>query len=331
MSSNAIFCEGCGQKKIKPGLNIFDLFKDFITNIFNLDGRLFRSLKHLWRPAFLAKEYISGRRKNYVNPIRFFLAMLVLLFFLLNHSMNSEAFDEGTMKEITKIKQKKLAQIYDSTVCVVSPNMSIEEEEKLRESIFGMTEEGSAIIWAGGNFLGWKMKGYEVTRYDAYSMDTDSLFAKYKLINWYDQLFIRQLIKIDKDRSGSAAYFVSNLLWGVILYIVLVALLMKLLFIRNVYYYVEHLIVFILYTAKMLLLINLMFLIQLLELDIPLQNILATLTYIFILVYFVITIKNYYRQSIWIILIKSITIIISSFYLIILSVLVVSLISLAFL
>ena len=165
--------------------------------------------------------------------------MLVILFFLLNQAINSEAFDKGTMNAISKIEQKKMVEIYDSTVCVVT-NISLEEEQKLRDSVFGITEEKSPLIWAGGDFDGWKIKRYDVTRYDAYSMEIDSLFDKYNLTKWYDQLFIRQLIKVDKDRSGSAAYFVSKLLWGVILYMFWVALLIKLLFIRHVYFYVEH-------------------------------------------------------------------------------------------
>ena len=97
---------------------------------------------------------------------------------------------------ISKVEQKKLAEIYDSIVCVVSPTMSIEEEQELRDSVFGLNNEKLPTIWDGGNFLGWEIKEYAVTRDDAYTMDIDSLFDKYELTKWYDQLFIRQLITI---------------------------------------------------------------------------------------------------------------------------------------
>ena len=329
MSSNAKFCEACGQAKLEARLNIIQLFKDFITNIFNLDGRLFRSIRHIWKPAFLAKEYISGKRKSYVNPIRFFLAMLVLLFFLLNNALNKEAVDEGTMDAISTVQQKKFATKYDSTICLVSPNISIEKELEMRNKIFGTVVEKSPKLFAGGNIMWWKMKDYKVTRDDAYSMSTDSLFIKYNLTKWYDQLFIRQLIKIDKDRSGSASYFISKLIWGVIVFIFLIALFMKLVYIRNLYYYVEHLIVVILYFAKMLLLLNLIQLIQLMEVNNLLWNIVVVLIYFSTCIYFFFTLKGYYRQGIFKTLVKSAVIYIVGLYIFIFSVAIVSLKSLA--
>lgn len=329
MSSNAKFCEGCGQAKLEARLNIIQLFKDFITNIFNLDGRLFRSIRHIWKPAFLAKEYISGKRKSYVNPIRFFLAMLVLLFFLLNNALNKEAFDEGTMNAISTMQQKKFAANYDSTICLVSPNISVDKELEMRNSIFGTVTEKSPKLFPGGNIMWWKIKKYEVTRNDVYSMSTDSLFTKYNLTKWYDQLFIRQLIKIDKDRSGSASYFISKLIWGVIVFIFLIALFMKLVYIRNLYYYVEHLIVVILYSAKTLLLLNLVQLIQLIEINIPYWNTLVAPIYLSTGIYFFFTLKRYYGQGIFKTIVKSVIIYIVGIYIFIFSVLLVSLISLA--
>lgn len=331
LSAEASFCDQCGQARIEARLNFWKLLKDFVNNIFNLDGRLFRSLRHMWRPAFLAKEYVNGKRKSYVNPIRFFLLMLVLLFFLLKNSLNSELFDQGTMKAIQKVEQKELAEIYDTTICNYFPDIDIEAQQKFRSELFNEAEKKSPRIFVGGTFLGYNLKEYDVTRDDAYSMDIDSLFNKYQLTNWYDQLFIRQLIKIDKDRSGSASYFISKLIWGVILYIFLLAGLMKILYIRNNFYYLEHLIVIILYTAKALLVINIILLIQLGSFEIPLWNYIVLAIYGSILLYFFFTLKKYYEQGFIKTFIKSSIIGFSCFYILLISVMFVSIISLALL
>ena len=284
----------------------------------------------MWRPAFLALEYTKGKRRSYVNPIRFFLVMLVLLFFLLNHSMNTEAFDKGTMNAISDVEQKKYVENYDTSICVLAPDLSIVKELKLRDQLFGKVKEKSPKIFSGGNIMFWKIKDYDVTRHDAYTMDIDSLFAKYNLTKWYDQLFIRQMIKVDKDRSGSASYFVSKLIWGVTVFIFFIALFMKLLYIRHVYYYVEHLIVAILYSAKMLLLLNLVFLIQVLELNIPFWDIITAVIYLSTCFYLFFTLKKYYQQGIFKTIIKSIIIYVVGLNIFVFSVVVVSLISLAF-
>lgn len=245
--------------------------------------------------------------------------------------MNNEKFDEGTMNAIATVEQKKLVQIYDTTICLVTPDMSIEDEQELRNKIFGDIKEKSPKIWIGGNFIGWKIKDYEVTRYDAYSMDIDSIFTKYNLTTWYDQLFVKQLIKVDKDRSGSASYFVSKLIWGVTICLFLMALIMKLFYIRHFYYYVEHLIVLILFSAKMLILVNLTLLVTLFELNIPFSHIITPILYLVMILYFGLTIKSYYGQGIIKTIIKSIAIFIASIYIFILSVTLVSLVSLALL
>lgn len=331
MANDVKYCENCGQAKLESRLKIIQLFKDFISNIFNLDGRLFRSIKHIWKPAFLAQEYISGKRRSYVNPIRFFLLMLVLLFFLLNNALNKESFDEGTIDAISTVEQKMFVDKYDSTICLVVPNISVDEEQKLRTTIFGPIKESSPKIFVGGNFMSWKIKGYEVTRFDAYSMDIDSLFVKYYLTKWYDQLFIRQLIKVDKDRSGSVSYFISKLIWGVILFIFLLALFMKLIYIRNLYYYVEHLIVAILLLAKLLLVFNLLLLLQHFEFYTPLWNILVFALYLSMIVYLYFTLKRYYKQGIIKTIAKTGILLFVSIYILIISVAAVSLISLALL
>lgn len=331
MSDNATFCENCGQAKVESRLNIVKLFKDLISNIFNLDGRLFRSLKHMWRPAFLAKEYIHGRRKSYVNPIRFFLLMLVLLFFLLNNLMNSDMIEKGELKAITKVEQKKLANIYDTAVYSIIPNIDTLQHRTLRDRIFTLANAKSPRIFVGGTFLAWDMKEYEVTRYDAYSMEIDSLFKKYELTKWYDQLFIKQLIKVDKNRSGSVSYLINKLIWGVIIYTFLVALLMKLIYIRNNYYYVEHLILVILYVAKVMLVTNLILMLQFGAFKIPYLNYILLVLYAGVGIYFFISLLKFYQQGFIKTFIKSSIISFASFYILVFSVALVTLISLALL
>ena len=329
ISERATFCESCGQAKVESRLNIWKLFKDFISNIFNLDGRLFRSIKHMWRPAFLAKEYINGRRKSYVNPIRFFLLMLVILFFLLNNLLNSDSIEKGELRAMTTVEHKKIAKIYDTAVYSIIPDIDTVQHRLLREKLFDRAKYKSPYIFTGGTFLAWDLKSYEVTRYDAYSMELDSLFEKYQLTKWYDKLFIQQLIKVDKNRIGSVSYIINKLIWGVILYTFLVALFMKLVYIRNNFYYVEHLILVILYIAKVMLLTNLVLLIQLGAFEIPYWNYILFVIYFVIGTYFLFTLLRFYEQGFIKTFIKSSIISFASIYILIFSVTLVSLISLA--
>tara|TARA_B100000809_G_C15127076_1_gene526727 strand:+ start:1095 stop:2000 length:906 start_codon:yes stop_codon:yes gene_type:complete len=78
------YCSSCGQKNISE-LNVKFVFGEFFQAIFNVDSKLFLSLKYLvFRPGFLTKEYIEGKRVSYLPPIRIYLVLSFLFFFLIS-------------------------------------------------------------------------------------------------------------------------------------------------------------------------------------------------------------------------------------------------------
>ena len=76
------FCPNCGQKNI-PKLDVKFLLGELFQTIFNLDSKVFRSLKYLiFKPGYLSKEYVGGKRVSYLAPIRIYLVLSFLFFFL---------------------------------------------------------------------------------------------------------------------------------------------------------------------------------------------------------------------------------------------------------
>lgn len=79
------FCPKCGQEndqKIKPITSYLD---DSFHDWFAFDNRLWRSIiPFLFRPAYLTKAYSAGRRQDYVTPVRLYLTMSVLCFFVIS-------------------------------------------------------------------------------------------------------------------------------------------------------------------------------------------------------------------------------------------------------
>ena len=78
------FCSNCGQKNIDE-LNLKYILTQFVEDFFNVDSKFFKTLKFLSiRPGFLSKEYIDGRRVRYVPPIRLYIVISVVFFFVLS-------------------------------------------------------------------------------------------------------------------------------------------------------------------------------------------------------------------------------------------------------
>jgi len=60
------------------------VFGELVTELFDFDGRMLVSLRLLMtRPGFLSFEYINGRRATYTSPIRMYLVISLVFFFVL--------------------------------------------------------------------------------------------------------------------------------------------------------------------------------------------------------------------------------------------------------
>jgi thiamine biosynthesis protein ThiS len=78
------FCAACGEKRPSPhDLSMNHLLSHAGETLFHWDSKIFRTMRWLFaRPGFLSSEYVSGRRKPYVNPFQVFFIANLLYFFL---------------------------------------------------------------------------------------------------------------------------------------------------------------------------------------------------------------------------------------------------------
>ena len=105
------FCHNCGQENIEPKETVWHLVSHFFEDMTHFDGKFFTSLKDLlFKPGFLSKEYVLGRRVRYLNPIRMYLftsAIFFLIFFSLytvdEKSFNGVEVNGKTLAEINKM------------------------------------------------------------------------------------------------------------------------------------------------------------------------------------------------------------------------------------
>ncbi|MGL6290176.1 MAG: DUF3667 domain-containing protein [Silanimonas sp.] len=75
-------CYACGQPTKGLVRHFSSILGDFADTIFNIDGRILRTLPALLlRPGFLTREYIDGHRVRYVSPVRLFVFLCIGTFF----------------------------------------------------------------------------------------------------------------------------------------------------------------------------------------------------------------------------------------------------------
>jgi len=78
------YCHACGERRRAPEeLSARHFLRDFGDDVFDLDSRAVRSLRILLlRPGKLTLEYVEGRRKAYVSPLRLYLIVFAVMLFV---------------------------------------------------------------------------------------------------------------------------------------------------------------------------------------------------------------------------------------------------------
>jgi len=78
------FCSNCGQRNISnKRLKFSDIIVDFFDNVFNLHKGLFYTFWNLIiKPGEVGKDYISGKRKRFTNPVRYLIIAVAIQAFM---------------------------------------------------------------------------------------------------------------------------------------------------------------------------------------------------------------------------------------------------------
>ncbi|MGY0557709.1 DUF3667 domain-containing protein [Lysobacter sp. A421] len=76
------FCHQCGQSSHNPIRHAGHAVEEFFEAFWHLDGRVFRTLRDLMSPGRVAINYLAGHRQRYIAPLRLFVVLSVLAFFI---------------------------------------------------------------------------------------------------------------------------------------------------------------------------------------------------------------------------------------------------------
>lgn len=81
------FCSHCGQNDRDYMRGVLSVVYEFFREMFELDSRLFRTLKSLlFKPGHLSSEFSRNRRAAYMSPVRLYLFTSFLFFLVLSIS-----------------------------------------------------------------------------------------------------------------------------------------------------------------------------------------------------------------------------------------------------
>lgn len=130
-----VYCHACGQVNSIKKLAIKDFFAEFFANTFSYDSRIWRTVRHLlFKPGYVSKQYILGKRTSYANPFRFFFSVC-LIFFLLVQTTNF-------IKELYLDKDNSFNTNNDGIITI---NGDTQIEPNTRQALEQLIQEDSLI------------------------------------------------------------------------------------------------------------------------------------------------------------------------------------------
>lgn len=99
------YCHVCSQPVVNPIRHAGHALEEVFESFWHLDGRIFRTLRDLLSPGRVARNYIGGHRVRYVAPLRLFVIVSVLTFFVAQFAIHidegAQGFDVHTMQNTT--------------------------------------------------------------------------------------------------------------------------------------------------------------------------------------------------------------------------------------
>lgn len=228
------FCPNCGQKNADSHYSFKKLISEFFENYFSLDSRFGRSFKpFFFRPGFLTTEFMDGRRVNYANPVRLYLIISLIHFFLFSLIPNT-GDDSNNIISVGGLEGEIQEGRSDSTTYESSV---VTDAEKVVDALDSIPETKSTWLPSASEFA--RLYKLSLDKSATARQIEDSLSVE--SMPRIKRLITTQLIKLQtSDDESFSVYFRKNVPLLMFLLLPIYALIIKLFFRKHLY--IQHLI-----------------------------------------------------------------------------------------
>lgn len=144
------FCPDCGQTQNTPRFTIRNAFQNILSGFFNIDNGFSRNLlEFLYRPGYMIRDYIDGKRVHYFKPFQslFVLAALYIMFVQLIDpealkNRDKEYKETPTYEQlIDNIKEQKEYAIKDSARIYLGQSLLYADSARIADTDITMEDK----------------------------------------------------------------------------------------------------------------------------------------------------------------------------------------------
>ncbi len=240
------YCYQCGQKHKPHRESFWHIFIHFTGDFLHFDSKVFRTFRPLlFRPGQLARDYVEGKRVRYLDPIRMYVFLSIVFFFLFFWSNKQDTQPAG--ETMTEVSTDSLSS-GDKTDTLSLPPLS-RSDSTLADSVVTQHTVDTLLRTAPWDSLIADTSSHRQGPQTVaeYRRQQDSLPAAERdgiMRRSFQEKVLRLQDAANKDSSEMverlSETFMKNLPKLLFLLLPFIALILKLLYIRRRVYYTDH-------------------------------------------------------------------------------------------
>jgi hypothetical protein len=303
------YCHVCGQENVETKESFFSLLKHFVYDIIHFDSKFFDTLKYiLFRPGYIAKQYVEGKRARFLHPIRMYLFTSAFFFLVLFWLQTPKAgyINRGSLNDTLSKEERvdALSDLQEELKEKPGDSILLQKISLLKDTTQILTTSAIAALDTNSKIEFGNTRVASLQQYDS----LQNAVPVSQRDGWMKKRMIRKMLEVKAKYSGrleeALSHFVDLFLHKLsyLLFISLpfFALILKLLYARRKnFYYSDHA-VFTLYhyIFSFILLLIVLLLGKLSDwTHVQLFQKLIPLLLLLWLVYLCIALKNFYGQG----------------------------------
>jgi len=301
------FCHNCGQENLEMKESFGHMMNHAISDYFHFDHQFFSTLKPLFtKPGFLTKEYMAGRRANYLHPVKMYI-FISLVYFVVLFQTGSNLVHANVDSSIPKTTQAAIDSIAKDPEIPANVKKALIDKLKKNGTIIGTAKINGKTVKITDNkdtvnkyFLSpissdSTYKAYLTSQQKLPPTQRDGIIKRY----YNEKAFSYRAKYGDRTKDVIIEEFQHNIPKMMFLLLPFCALVLMVAFRNNKKYYVEHLIYsFHLHCFIFLFLVAIMLLQWIIPSD-TIDGILGFLAFLTIVWYIYRSLRVVYGRSRW--------------------------------
>ncbi len=111
------FCAHCGQENTESRQPFYFLFTHFFEDFTHYDGQFWKTIRYLlFSPGKLTNEYLAGKRQQYVAPVKLYIFISFVAFFVPTLFPESHSDSDRVKVSSNEVKKQNLVETSDSSL-----------------------------------------------------------------------------------------------------------------------------------------------------------------------------------------------------------------------